>query len=186
MRIISGKYGGRKLALQVSGKNVAVRPTSDKVREAIFSMLQFDFDGTSVLDIFAGTGALGIEALSRGATSVVFVDKSSKVTMGIRKNLDTLGVPKEDYSLQVWPCERFLKRNQVAFDMIFMDPPYELGFVGRTLSLILEKGTLSPGGKVIVEHSSREPIDLEKLPDLTLFKEKSYGETMVTILNRVE
>lgn len=147
MRVITGTARGRKL-ITPSGTDI-VRPTSEKVKEAIFSAIQFDIEGRRVLDLFAGSGQLGIEALSRGAASAVFVDSSSTSLGVVKKNLEATGlsaaatVISGDYS-------SFLLRCNDTFDIVFLDPPYNSGFLADALGKVTK--LLSDYGFVFCEH----------------------------------
>ncbi len=179
MRIISGKYRGMRLNKVTLGRNIEIRPTLDRVRESIFSMLQFDIEGKKIADLFAGTGAIGIESLSRGAQHVTFIDSSGKVIQGISENLNKLSVPKEDYFLEKKPFERFLLKTSARFDIIFLDPPYNKGFVNEALFIINDR-KLAP--LVVVERSVEEPIFLKRCSEFYVEKEKVYGDTVITVM----
>jgi 16S rRNA (guanine966-N2)-methyltransferase len=173
MRVISGEYGGRPL---VTPRGRETRPTSDRVREALFSILG-EVTGARVLDLFAGSGALGIEALSRGASAATFVDSSSAAIAAIRRNLSALGIEAEVVGQ---PAARFLeraRRNARQYDLIFLDPPYRLASsLGRPLSVALVT-VLGPDARVIVESDHRSPLRLE----LEKLDERRYGDTLIQI-----
>lgn len=160
MRVISGIAGGRRLAT-ISGRNI--RPTSDRVREAIFNIIADRIGGSVVLDLFAGVGSLGIEALSRGASYCVFVDKDRAAREVINKNLHDLGfrdmaaVIGAD-ALRAISAERGPVSERAPYDLIFADPPYALDVFDKLLLLIENAGILAGNGLVIVEHSSRDAI----------------------------
>ena len=174
MRIIAGTHGGRRLA---APKGTATRPTSDRVREAVFSILAARIPGARVLDLFAGSGALGIEALSRGAASTVFVDADPAAIRAVAANL--AGITGGDAVRR--DARKFLRtarENGHVYDLIFLDPPYRDGpRLGRELSEPLT-GVLAPGGLVISESDRRAPIDL---PHLTLDDERRYGDTLIRL-----
>ena len=166
VRICAGKFGSRRISCPKG-----IRPTSDRVKEALFSALGIDFSGLKVLDLFAGSGALGIEAISRGAASCDFVDDSRSSVACIRKNLDSLGI-SEMCRIMESDAGSFVKKCSQKFDLIFMDPPYNKGLA----SLIAPElyGLIEQGGILAIEHSPREAIDIE------VWKEKRYGDTMIT------
>jgi 16S rRNA (guanine(966)-N(2))-methyltransferase RsmD len=174
MRVIAGTWGGRRLQAPPGD---AVRPTSDRVREALFSVLAARIPGARVLDLFAGSGALGIEALSRGAASVTFVDSAPAAQRALKANLGALGV---DAEVRRQDALRFLggaSGDAREYDLVFLDPPYRLaGRLGGELSAILP-AVLAPGGLVIAESDRREPLDLE----LPLLDERRYGDTLIRI-----
>ncbi len=162
MRIITGKYKGRNLHL-VPGRST--RPTTSFNREVIFSVHQ-DYAGCRVLDLFAGTGSLGLETLSRGAEWVDFVEFAPAALTTILKNIDLLGC-SESCHLFRKKADAYLKDCSVTYDVIFLDPPYEKDLINPTLNLILEKKLLSPDGLIVAEHSPREPISEELRKYLT-------------------
>ena len=166
MRIISGKYKGRKLS---SFEGDAIRPTSDRAKEAIFSVLQFELAGKSFYDAFCGSGAMGIEALSRGAKSALFTDKSIQSCKLTQKNLDSIG---EKARVLNSDCISFLERTSERFDIIFLDPPYKSKDGIKALEIIGKRNILNDNGLVIFESGSafNQPID-----GLFLEKNKKYG-----------
>ena len=178
MRVITGSARGRKLAEPV--KNF-IRPTSDMVKEAIFSIVQFNIAGRRVLDLFAGTGQMGIEAASRGASSVTFVDINSDAVKLIKTNLERCGlagkVVQSDSSAFLERCEQF--------DVIIVDPPYGSDMAGKTIEKIFKFDILSESGIMICE-TGREM----KLPDAAephiKGREYLYGKKKVTIYTRRE
>jgi 16S rRNA (guanine966-N2)-methyltransferase len=171
--VIAGRFGGRRLAAP-SGR--AVRPTSDRVREALFSILG-PLDGGRVLDLFAGTGALGIEALSRGAASAVFVERDARTAEVLRKNLDALGIDAEVRRSDVAAALRDARDRGETYDLVVCDPPYRLApELGRPLTEALGP-VLAGGARVVTESDRRAPLDLE----LPLTDERRYGDTLIRI-----
>lgn len=167
-------------------KGVEIRPTQDKVREAIFNILG-DINGKNVLELFAGSGAFGIEAISRGAGSVTFVDNNFRCAQTIGANLESLGVDHCRYdimkanALSVLPR---LARGEDRFDIIFLDPPYHKGMAKNCLINIDSYDILSPVGLVIIEHFKKDALDV-KLERLLFLDERRYGDTVVTILRKI-
>jgi 16S rRNA (guanine966-N2)-methyltransferase len=176
MRVIAGRYGGRRLT---APKGRRTRPTSERVREALFAMLG-DIEGARVLDLFAGTGALGIEALSRGAGRAVFVECDRAALEALQSNLAALGLAGEQAQLRRERAEEALRgarKRKETYDLILIDPPYGQALrLGPRLSTALA-GVLAPGGRVVLEHDRRTPIDL----GLALEKERRYGDTTIAI-----
>lgn len=178
MRVITGIARGKRL-ITVPGDDI-VRPTSEKVKEALFSSIQFDIEGRRILDLFAGCGQLGIEALSRGAKSCVFVDSNDASLNAIKKNLENTGLAnlaktyKSDYSA-------FAVRCADKFDIAFLDPPYKLGILEDALKKTAP--LMSNFGKIFCEH----PIDI-KLPDavenFSVCKVYRYGKTAITVYKK--
>lgn len=178
MRIISGEARGRKLA---KFKGQKIRPASDKVRGAIFNILGSAFEGTKVLDLFAGTGALGIEALSRGAKRVVFVENSPASLRVLHENL-TLCRYGERAELIKVPAERglkLLKKRGERFDHIFLDPPYEKDMVEKILKILSRGEILKDDSIITLKHSDRE-LPLEKYGTLMLRDQRGYGRQYVS------
>ena len=173
MRVVGGRFGGRGL---VAPRGRATRPTPERVREALFSIL-VNVDALRALDLFAGSGALGIEALSRGAATATFVDSSYAAVEAIRRNLRELGV---DAEVRGQPVAAFLRDAPKAgrqYDLVFLDPPYgHAPRLGRSLSAALAL-VLAPGARVVAESDRRAPLQL----DLTLLDERRYGDTLIRI-----
>jgi 16S rRNA (guanine966-N2)-methyltransferase len=173
MRVAGGNKKGQRL--KVPGKGI--RPTKSIVREAIFNIIRNRIKGTKILDIFAGSGALGIESLSRGAAHCVFIEKRIKtLTENIEKMLlnDHAEIIRSDYRTGLI---RIKKRN---FDIIFLDPPYHENHINRALALIFSHKLLCNDGMIIAEHSPNKHIDLPN--GLMIFKKKRYGDTAVTFI----
>jgi len=182
MRVIAGRYGGRRLAAPAGS---ATRPTSDRVREAVFSMLAAlgGIDPAQVLDLFAGSGALGIEALSRGAGSATFVERHEPALEILRANLAVVGLGPPEVRVRAGDAVDALGWAVVdgeQFDLVFVDPPYaDAAAVGRVIERGL-LGVLAPGGLVVCESDRRSPIEL----DLPLERERRYGDTLIRIYRR--
>lgn len=184
MRIISGTSRGRRLA---TPRGRALRPTSDRVKESIFNILGEEVEGKVVLDLFAGTGNLGIEALSRGAGKVLFVEKGREALRIVQRNLHQCGfkgqceiIPKE-----VNRAIGILERRGETFDLIFMDPPYEKGFIQRTLAKLNLCRIYHGGSVLVIEHSRRESLP-KKMEGWDLIRQKKMGDTMVSFFQAVE
>ena len=182
MKVIGGAARGRKLKVP---KGLAVRPTAARVKESLFNILPHDFSGLRVLDLFAGSGNVSIEALSRGAVEAVLVDESPRSAAAIRDNLTRLELNRR---AQVWvsPVARSLRKLDKAgekFDLIFLDPPYEKGLVGATMEAVGRSSLLNPAGIVVVEHSGREALK-SNYGDLMLNDRRRYGDTFLTFFHR--
>lgn len=183
MRIISGEFKGRKL---VSPAGNATRPTSDRVRESIFSILGGGIINARVLDLFAGTGAFGLEALSRGAAESVFIDASAGAIKIIRKNITACGAESRVRIIR-WDIAKNLNCLQPlkpAFDLIFMDPPYDRNFIAPTLEKLIKAGALQSNTKIVIEHAAGEIIP-EDLNALHQTDRRTYGKTLVSFLSVV-
>jgi|UniRef100_A0A7V6A2N2 16S rRNA (guanine966-N2)-methyltransferase len=176
MRIIAGEFKGRRLAA-VRGR---VRPTSDKVREAIFSILGPQVLEARVLDLFAGTGALSLEALSRGARDAVLVEEHPAALRVLRENLATLELHERVMvlALPVSAAIRKLAGQARQFSLIFLDPPYGRGLALSTLAALPDSGLLRPEARVVAECHHREALP-EQMGRLTLLQSRRYGDTHV-------
>lgn len=182
-RIVAGRFGGRSLQVPPKG----TRPTSDRVREAIFSRLDHldVLDGARVLDLYAGSGALGLEAASRGAAEVVLVDAHRRAADVARRNVATLGLQRE-VRVVADPAERFAagaaspSAGAPGFDVVFLDPPYDLAedALATVLTHLAAPGVLAAGAVVVVERSTRSPEPAWPA-GLVAFARKDYGETAV-------
>jgi 16S rRNA (guanine966-N2)-methyltransferase len=178
VRVVAGRFKGRRLH---APPGAGTRPTSDRVREALFAILG-PLDGARVLDLFAGSGALGIEALSRGAASATFVDSEPTAVAAIRRNLEALDLPPDAAGVRRQDARAFLRAardGRHEYDLVFLDPPYRLAAeLGRELSPALA-GLLAPDGRAVSESDRRAPLDLA--PDLHLTDERRYGDTLIRI-----
>ncbi|MGM9614391.1 MAG: 16S rRNA (guanine(966)-N(2))-methyltransferase RsmD [Oscillospiraceae bacterium] len=176
MRVITGTARGRKLR---EPKDMSVRPTTDMVKEAIFSIVQFDVPGRRVLDLFAGTGQLGIEALSRGAAECVFVDNSPASLALVRENLAACGmkatVVRSDALAYLRRCGKF--------DLVFLDPPYHAGLYNDVLGALFSFDILSDGGIILVESERGESMP-EAVAPYVRGKTYHYGKISLTLYSR--
>ncbi len=174
MRVIAGTYRGRTLK---APPGAATRPTSDRVREALFSILGARVDDARVLDLFAGSGALGLEALSRGARAVTFVDDAAAAIRAIRANLDALKADAEVHKIDAIRFISAASGNAAQYDLVFLDPPYrQAERLARPLSEALP-AVLAPGAVAVAESDRRAPLAL----DLPLHDERRYGDTLIRI-----
>lgn len=181
MRIIAGKFRGKQLK---SPDGTDIRPTSDRVRESLFSILASrlgpNFDGLRVLDLFAGTGALGLEAMSRGASHVVFVDSGVEARGIIRDHIESFGLGGQSKLLrrdatELGPIDRFK-----PFDLIFIDPPYAQQLGEKALVSISTHSWMAPGATIVLEE--RKDVEVELPENFTVQDQREYGSTVITIL----
>jgi len=179
VRVVAGYLRSRVLGSPPRG----VRPTSDRVRESLFSRLG-DVSDCRVLDLYAGTGALGIEALSRGASEVVFVERAAAALRVLTGNLDKLdlGSVSRVIRAEVRPTLRRMAEQGRRFDLIFMDPPYDADVFGETLAQIGRAGLLEAGGTLVVESATRHPLPAATGFNLVVVDERTTGDTMITRL----
>lgn len=177
MRVITGTAKGRRLDTL---EGTDVRPTTDMVKEAIFSAIQFDVEGRSFLDLFAGSGQMGIEAISRGAKNAVFIDNNSEAISVIKGNLQKTGftdyakVIKGEYS-------SFLASTNDKFDIAFLDPPYHIGILEKALSSVTK--VMSEHGIIICEHPTDVKVP-ENLQDFSLERQRKYGKIIISIYRK--
>lgn len=173
MRVIGGSRRGARL---LAPRGASTRPTSDRVREALFSILG-DVGGVRVLDLFAGSGALAIEALSRGAASATLVDSSPAAVRVIERNLRALGLTADVRRTRALDYLRAARWAARQYDLVFLDPPYrQTSSVGQPLSTALEP-VLAPDARVVAESDRRAPLEL----DQPLLDERRYGDTLIRI-----
>ena len=176
MRIISGKYKGKYITgFDING----TRPTMDRVKESLFGMIQDYISDSSCLDLFAGSGSLGIEALSCGAKECYFVDNNINIINILKKNINTIEndfIIKKDFKNAL---KEFSNQNK-TFDVIFLDPPYKLNLINPAINIILENNLLKDNGIIICEYETEE-INTN---NLKIFKERKYGSKKIIILKK--
>ena len=176
MRVITGSARGRKL-LTLEGEDV--RPTTDRVKEAVFSSIQFEIEGRDFIDVFAGSGQMGIEALSRGAASAVFIDRDRTAVQIVKDNLKTCGLSG---TVLCGDSLSYL-RSCGKFDLIFVDPPYDSGLYDDVLQTINQVDILSEGGIIIVEARRETPLSDMTAPYRAL-REYRYGKVKICTYTR--
>ena len=178
MRVITGKARGVPLAT-LPGEDV-VRPTSQRVKEAMFSAIQFEIAGRSALDAFAGSGQLGIEALSRGASSCLFLDRDAGALQVVKKNLERAKLSDQAKLLQLDSLQ-YLRRTAEAFDLIFLDPPYGVDLLQQAIPLAAAR--LNPGGILVCEAQAAESLP-EACEGAALRKAYKHGKTKICVYQR--
>ncbi len=179
MQIIGGTHKGRKL-IGLNGEQI--RPTGAKIRGAVFNMMAPYIEGAIFLDGFAGSGAMGIEALSRGVSSSVFVDSCAQSIAVLEKNLQKLGL-KEQSIVRRDNFFHFIKKTDIKFDIIFIDPPYAMAEVSEMVSLVAEADVLQHGGFLIAEHDVLVLLKADER--LQTVKQKKYGNTIISVFERM-
>jgi 16S rRNA (guanine(966)-N(2))-methyltransferase RsmD len=185
LRVISGSARGRRL---LSPPNYRIRPTSDRVKEALFNILGnlLDvFDSCRVLDIFAGTGNLGVEALSRGACQAVFIDNNKESVTLVLRNLRLLGFEKKARVLEkeAITALRFLEKREDPFQLVFIDPPYRQGLAGKVLEFLSASALINENSLVIVEFSVGEEVPTA-IASLREFDRRAYGDTAIAFYHK--
>ena len=179
MKIIGGEHKGRGL---LSPRTLLVRPTSDRVRENIFNIIRSKCEGAVFLDLFAGVGTVGLEALSRGAESVTFVDSSSQSLSYLRKNTKPFQGNIIIYPVKSKVALVTLAKRGKKFDLVFVDPPFDHGYVHETLDLLDTLDLLNEGFLVIVQHAAQEPVQ-DQYKKMKPYDTRKYGMSCVTFLN---
>ena len=179
MRVISGLARGHKL---LSPEGMDTRPTTDRIKETLFNIIALDLPEIQFLDLFSGSGAIGIEALSRGAKKAVFVDFSSKCKEVIEYNLNhtKLSDKAEVYCMDTVSAINMLGAKGEKFDIIFMDPPYNMGFYEPVLKAIKSSKILSDDGYIIAERSPK--VSIPEIEGLKILREKEYKTTVMTFM----
>lgn len=173
MRVIAGSARGRRLK-SVAG--MQTRPTTDRIKETLFNIISPEVPGSDFLDLFAGNGGIGIEALSRGANSATFIDHAYQCTKTIKANLELTKLYGEVYTNDVLKALTILAAKGRHFDIIFLDPPYAKGLTDKTLQQLSEYQVLNPQGLIIAEYGSKEEI-AESVLNLERIRNERYGDT---------
>jgi 16S rRNA (guanine966-N2)-methyltransferase len=181
MRIVAGQFKGRSLA---APEGAHTRPTSDRVREALFNILEhgiadFSLAGQRVLDLFAGTGALGLEALSRGASYCLFVEEDAAARGLIRRNVEALGLTGVTKIFRRDATDLGPAGKHAGFGLVFLDPPYDQGLAERALAAAAKGGWLAPGAMVVIEESKRASVALP--PGFAPLDHRTWGDTQVVL-----
>ena len=179
MRVITGSARGVRLK---TPEGLLTRPTSERVKEAVYSIIQFEIEGSTVLDLFAGTGQMGIEALSRGAKEAVFVDERREACALVRENLRRTRLEQGAHVVQS-DYLSYLKGCQKTFDLIFLDPPYREKLLENALNAIWEIDILSDRGIIICERPADKQLETA-FPGLQRGKDYRYGKTWITLFRR--
>ena len=176
IRIIGGRHKSYRIVFKASS---ALRPTTDRVKETLFSWLQYELENKSCLDLFAGTGSLGLEALSRGAKHVTFVEKEKNLYKNIIKNITHLGYQNK-IQAECSDSFKWLKTNKQRFDFIFLDPPFDQIDYKILIRTIFQSNILNKDGKVFLETNKHTDLELSKTQNI--LKDKSVGDVRLMIL----
>jgi len=176
LRVIGGEFRGKKLA---SIQGIRTRPTAARMRESLFNILSTRISGAKVLDLYAGTGALGIEALSRGAASAVFIDRHKTALSVIQKNISACNLVNRSKIIRwnILANLNCLKSSVHRFDLAFLDPPYDTGAIPKSMHNLHASGALEKGAEVVIEHSAREEI-VEPLSGFDISAQRRYSDTV--------
>ena len=182
MRVISGTAKGKKLN---SLEGLETRPTLDRVKEAVFNIIQFDIKDSVVLDLFSGSGALGIEALSRGAKEAILCDASSKAIKIINKNLEETRLKDKAKVINTDYLVTLSKIKDKKFDIIFLDPPYKSDYVEKSIEYILKYNLLAENGIIILETNDKNKIDeIKAKKGLEVYDTRKYGIAIIIFIRK--
>lgn len=181
MKVISGKYKGRKIeGFDLDG----TRPTMDRVKESLFAMVQDYLNDSIILDLFSGSGNLGIEGLSQGAKYAYLVDKNPMATKTIKDNINTIGITEcEIINMDYQKAIRYLSEKKIKLDLIFLDPPYKTDYIEKSIDLISKLNILKEEGLIICESDSLDKIAFPE--SYKIIKDKKYGDKWVVILKQI-
>jgi len=182
MRILSGQYKGRNL---FSSKNLSIRPTTSKIKESIFNILQNFCLDKKVVDIFCGSGSLGLEALSRGAANVTFVEQADSSIKILEKNINHLNIDIERFKIIKKDALLFAKQTTVPYDLIFIDPPFYYPDLQKLVNLISQNKLILKDGLMIVEHEITNPL-IKKNEFYKIIKQKKYGRSLISFIQAGE
>ncbi|MFZ5966331.1 MAG: 16S rRNA (guanine(966)-N(2))-methyltransferase RsmD [Bacillota bacterium] len=179
LRVIAGSLRGRRLK---APKGLNTRPTTDRIKESIFSMIHGFIPESIVLDLFSGTGNLGIESLSRGAAKAYFVDKSKESIQIIKENIAETGLQDKSMAIlsDAFKVLNRLSEEGIKFDIIFLDPPYLKDLIMPCIHTILREKLLNDNGIIVIEHDSKDILP-EKIDSISIYKQKKYGNTTISI-----
>lgn len=180
MRIIAGEWKGRSLHVP---RDAAFRPTTDRVKESVFNILagRVSWTGAAICDLYAGSGGLGLEALSRGASSATFVDRSTRSLAVLQRNIAALGAEQRS-AIRRQDVDRFTRSETRRYDVVFADPPYAAFSAAQLLENIAS--LLRPSGIAVIEHGALQPLGTH--PTLTAFAERRYGGTTITLFQSLD
>ncbi len=180
MRIISGIYKGKKLA---AGKDLSIRPTTDRVKEYIFGILQDFQENKTVADIFSGSGNLGIEALSRGAKKVFFVEKAFSSIAVLKKNLKNIGIDSHHYFIVNLSAEKYVINDHKEVELYILDPPFNISRLQTLIDDLTTSNSFFAGNLIVLEHEVSNPIKLESV-HYNVLKQKKMGRSLVTFIEK--
>lgn len=180
MRIISGIYKGKKLS---AGNDLTIRPTTDRVKEYIFNILQDFQENKIVADIFSGSGNLGIEALSRGAEKVTFVEKNYSSIIILKKNLLKVGIDGNAINIINLPAEEYVVKDHKEIELYFLDPPFNISNLQTLIDNLSSSNNFFTGNLIVLEHEITNPIKLES-ENYKVLKQKKIGRSLVTFLEK--
>jgi len=178
MRILGGRYKGKKLD---AGNDRTIRPVTNKIKESIFTILGDFFNQHDILDLFAGSGSFGLEALSRGANSVIFVESDARVLTILKSNIARLNVNKSDFQIIHSDALRYCRETTKNFELILSDPPFKFQQLQELVEDIFHHKLLARNGILVLHHEISNPVRVENAP-YVIFKQKKYGRNLVSFL----
>ncbi len=180
MRIITGKYKGKKL---IAGEDLSIRPTTDRVKEYIFQVLDDFIIDKEGVDIFSGSGSLGLEALSRGARHISFVEKAFSSVRILKKNVTNLNLDAENYSIIQLPAETFIKTNAISYNFYLLDPPFKIDGLQLLIDSLTQAEYFRVGDLIVLEHEVSNPV-LGTSNSYTVLKEKKMGRSLIKFIEK--
>ena len=182
MRIIAGQYKGKQIFV---GNDLSIRPVTTKIKESIFNILGEFIIDKNVLDLFSGSGGFGLEALSRGARYVTFVEKAHASIQILKKNINSLNIPKENYQIIRSDVMTYCSKNQTDTELILSDPPFQFPELQKLVDMICNENVLSRIGVLVLHHEISNPIKKEG-PDYHIYKQRRFGRNTVSFILREE
>ena len=180
MRVISGLFKGRRIN---GGKNFSIRPTTDRIKESIFTILGDYVSGSQVLDLFGGSGSLGIEALSRGAEKVTFIEQQASSIAIMKKNIHQVGIIPGKFEIIQSEVLHFCSHTPATYDIILADPPFHYPPLQKLIATITSRSVLNERGVLIIEHEISNPLE-ENTATYSIIKQKKYGRSLVSFIMR--
>ncbi len=180
MRIITGKFKGKKL---IAGDDLSIRPTTDRVKEYIFQILDDFVIGKKCVDIFSGSGNLGLEALSRGAAHISFVEKAHGSIEILKKNIRNIKPDISDYSIFHISAEKFIRQNSTSFDLYFLDPPFKIDGLQVLIDTLTTADYFRTGDLIVLEHEVSNPVH-ETSNSYTVLKQKKLGRSIIKFIEK--
>jgi len=178
MRVLGGKYKGKNLK---AGDSLFIRPITNKLKESIFNTLDNFFHGKNVLDLFAGSGSFGIEAYSRGAATITFVENSWQSISLLKENLNHIGIPRDHFQIYRTDVRKYCQTESQSYDLIFTDPPFNFDSLQNLIDLIMQTTLLHKNGLLIIHHEISNPIKTQSTL-YQLFKQKQFGRNIASYL----
>jgi 16S rRNA (guanine966-N2)-methyltransferase len=180
MRIIAGQYKGKKLA---AGNDLTIRPITTKLKESVFNTLGDFITEKVVLDLFSGSGSFGLEALSRGAKRIIFVEQAPSSIKVLQENLNALSVPSDCFHIHFGDAHKFIHNNSTGYELILMDPPFNFSYLQDFLDIVISRKVLAKSGMLVLHHEVSNPIQ-ESSMAYDIFKQRKFGRNLISYILR--